>query len=148
MSGSSPLNGQPLISRKITVSRKAVRLDDRLLKQRRVDVGVAEASLWSGKCRGGKTDVWKALDLLGCNSQDLRGDLAKVPELRVNDRHGLYLPRRRSVSLCSLATRRIRSARSSSVPGNPYLSSGFFGSDVGVFVLVSVFDLAELILSS
>jgi hypothetical protein len=56
-----------------------------------------------------------------------------------------YLPRRRSVSLCSSATRLIRSARSSSVPGKPRGRSGRFSCDGAAFGLAWTLGFAALI---
>jgi hypothetical protein len=54
------------------------------------DARVAEASQPCGERRGTRSDVWKALYLLGRNAQTLRTDLAEVSQLRIDDRHGLF----------------------------------------------------------
>jgi hypothetical protein len=60
----------------------------------------------------------------------------------------VYLPRRRSVSRCSSASRRMAFARSSSVPGNPRMSLGDFVRGEAVFELALVSDFVVATLAS
>jgi hypothetical protein len=59
-----------------------------------------------------------------------------------------YWPKRRSVSRCSSANRRMAFARSSSVPGNPRRSLGDFVRGETVFELVLVLEFAVATLAS
>jgi len=73
------------------VARQALQQDRGLLQDTQVDLNIAEASSRRRERRLREADVGEARYLLWRSAEDVRGDVAEVPELRVVDRHGLLL---------------------------------------------------------
>jgi hypothetical protein len=82
-----------------------------------------------GRCRRCQSDVWQAFDLLGSGTEDVCRDLAEVPELGIDDRHGLLAEAAKGLavllgepaalwkSLLQLATLTAQSTPEASRPG-------------------------------
>ena len=69
------------------VAHQALQQDCGLLQDRRVDLDIAEAGAWRRKRGLGETDVGQTCNLLGRYAEDVRSDVAEVPELGVIDRY-------------------------------------------------------------
>jgi uncharacterized LabA/DUF88 family protein len=80
----------PLVAvRERMVSREVFKQNRCLLEQGGVGVGPTEPGAWGGERRRCQSNVWQAFDLLGSGTEDVCRDLAEVPELGIDERHGL-----------------------------------------------------------
>lgn len=77
--------------RQRVVARQALQQDRRLLQDRWIDLHIAKAGARRRERRLSETNVGKAHDLLRRGAENIRRNVAEVPELGVVDRHDLLL---------------------------------------------------------
>lgn len=105
-----------------------------------VEVGVGEAGAWGSERGLGEADVREPGDLLRRGPKDLCGDVAEIPELGVNDRHGLLAQAAERLAMFlgdapdSLGALVVRAREPARELGSLRLRRSGFRADVGLWL--------------